>query len=93
MADTRCRTCRAPIVFAEGHDDARRLPYDAGVVEHTEPDTAIHVSAGGNTIAWTHVDLVEHIARRRTWSDTRAAQFIDDTFPAHRRHRCHQEPQ
>lgn len=93
-----CRTCTAPVLFAAHHSDDRRLPYDVAVVDHDTPDSNVLVSGGSSrrgqpTLrAWDLADLVHHTAQTRGWTDTRAAAFIADAWPSHRRHRCHQTP-
>lgn len=93
---TKCRTCRAPITWATTETDQRHLPYDPAVVDHTEPDTDLHITTGHGThrvtTAWNFADYVAHTARRRGWPEAQAGAFITDTFTAHRRHRCHQTP-
>ena len=91
--ETKCRTCRADIMFAVHHADDRRLPYETSIVSHETPDADVLVRSGGEHTAWTHADLVHDVAMRRGWSDAQAAEFVGDTFTSHRRHRCHQEPQ
>lgn len=92
-----CRTCRARVIFAT-HADGRRLPHDEDIVEHGTPDSDVLVTTRdvvrGRTAvrAWDLPDLIHHTAQTRRWTETRAAAFIADTFPAHRRHRCHQTP-
>lgn len=92
-----CRTCRAPVLFAV-HSDGRSLPHDVDVVEHATPDSDVIVTSGrdsrGRPVAraWDLADLVHRTAQARGWTETRAAAFIADAWPAHRRHRCHQTP-
>lgn len=96
MSQDHCRTCGAEIVWATLHNDGRRLPYDAGVVDAHTPDSDIHVSTGQGrkrtVTAWDLPGLAAHLAQSRVWTDTRAAAFAEDAWPAHRRHRCHQQP-